>query len=77
MKYGTSVVPGCILITERDEISVSGLAKTLHLLWMIDIVDHVWGGELNCLVFCTSLLNDIDRSVNLSLDFTLVYSGFL
>lgn len=36
MKYGIRAVPVHVRITERDEINVSGLAKTLHLLWLID-----------------------------------------
>lgn len=59
MKYGIRAVPVHVLITERDEINVSGLAKTLHLLWLID-----WcGGKLTCLegklkcpAFCMPLL---------------------
>lgn len=47
MKYGTRTVPVRVLITERDETNVSGLAKTLHLLWLIDIVERVSGGGGN------------------------------
>lgn len=36
MKYGIRAVPVHVRITERDEINVSGLAKTLYLLWLID-----------------------------------------
>lgn len=44
MKYGTRTVPVRVLITERDEINVSGIAKILHLLWLMDTVEYVsWG----------------------------------
>lgn len=57
MKYGMRAVSVHVLITERDDINVSGLAKTLHLLWLIDIVELVGGqGKLNCLVSYTPLL---------------------
>lgn len=57
MKYGMRAVSVHVLITERDDINVSGLAKTLHLLWLIDIVELVGGqGKLNCLVSYMPLL---------------------
>lgn len=57
MKYGMRAVSVHVLITERDDINVSGLAKTLHLLWLIDIVEFVRGqGKLNCLVSYMPLL---------------------
>lgn len=57
MKYGMRAVSVHVLITERDDINVSALAKTLHLLWLIDIVELVGGqGKLNCLVSYMPLL---------------------
>lgn len=57
MKYGMRAVSVHVLITERDDINVSGLAKTLHMLRLIDIVEPVGGqGKLNCLVSYTPLL---------------------
>jgi len=44
------------LMTERDGIDMSGLAKTSHLLQLIDIVEHVWGVGVKLPVFYMSLL---------------------
>lgn len=75
MKYRTSVIPEHILIVERDEINMSGLAKTVHLLPLIDIEVHVLGKvELPRVLYVFTY--DKDRSVNLSLAFTLVYPDF-
>lgn len=66
-----------ILITERDETYVSGLAETLHLLQWIDIVEHVLRGRIKLPGILYVFTYGIDRSVNLNPDFTLVYPGFL
>lgn len=56
VKYGTRAVLGHVLMTEREGRHMSALAKTSHLLCLIDIVEHVWGWESNCLGFYMSLL---------------------